>query len=155
MILPNAVFTLEYVQWNDENDSWQVVADSVTNTQTTDSNGMLTFDNLIAGSFYRLTEVTPPEGYASELSPIVISVNGLGLVQEVSSDLTLTDLTGKIISYTGPYSIQVVNQKTGPLPNTGGPGTHTYTQFGLLFLLAAAALYIYKIAFRKEDRRSF
>jgi len=151
VILPGATFTLEQVALTDG--TWQPVSGSTVSTMTTNENGMLTFDQLMAGSYYRLTETHPPEGYIGLEESVILTVNGEGLVQMVNTDGSLTDVTGSWISHTGPYNIQVSNLKLTPLPETGGVGIHVYRQSGWLLMLAAAALWIYKLR-RKEVTNS-
>ena len=150
--LAGATFSLEQVEL--KNGAWQSVAGTTVSTLTTAANGMLTFDQLLAGACYRLTEVSAPEGYLSVLDPVVISVNGEGLVQQVASDGTLTNLAHDYVTYTGAYNIQVINLNVKPLPETGGIGTYVYTQGGLLLMFAAAVLYGYNHHRRKEEQGS-
>ena len=150
-VLPGATFTLEQVTLN--RGSWQPVSGSTVSTLTTNDQGMLTFDQLLAGSYYRLTEVQPPGGYLGMEQSIVLTVNGEGLVQQVNSDGSLSQITNSSVTHTGPYNIQVMNLKLTPLPETGGTGTTVYRQSGMLLMLAAAVLLIYNLR-RKEERNS-
>ena len=84
---------------------------------------------------------------------VILTVNGEGLVQLVNADGTLTDLVHEYVAHTGPYNVQVLNLKLTPLPETGGVGTTVYTQSGLLLMLMAMALLIYKTR-RKEEQDS-
>ena len=153
--LSGAVFSLEQVERS--SNGWQVVSGTLPDIQTTNDYGILHFDNLTAGKYYRLTETAAPAGYVATLTPIVLTVNGEGLIQQVElgSDGTVSVLAlpdSGAITYTNSYNIRVVNNPSQPLPETGGPGTHLYMQSGLLFLMAAAALFIYKILHRKEEQ---
>ena len=150
-VLSGATFTLEQVTLN--RGSWQPVSGSAVSTLTTNDQGMLTFDQLLAGSFYRLTETQPPGGYLGMEQSIVLTVNGEGLVQQVNSDGSLSQITNSSVTHTGPYNIQVMNLKLTPLPETGGTGTWVYRQSGVLLMLAAAVLLIYNLR-RKEERNS-
>lgn len=148
VVLPGAEFTLEQVQLS--GGSWQPVSGTATITMTSNERGMLTFDQLMAGSYYRLTEVHPPEGYIALAEPIILSVNGEGLVQQAADDGTLSDLSNPYITYTGPYNLRVVNMKLTTLPSTGGVGTNVYWQSGTLLMLIAAVLFLYKEKRRRE-----
>ena len=147
--LPDAGFTLEEVEYT--NGAWQRVANSI--YERTNENGILTFDNLTAGAFYRLTEIRVPSGHLAMLDPVVLTVNGEGLIQMVGDDgKTLQKLEGPILSHTGAYNIRVVNQSGEPLPETGGIGTHIYTLSGLLLMTAACAAWLVYEA-RKRGRK--
>ena len=147
-VLPGAEFTLEQVELS--GGSWQPVSGTATITMTSNERGMLTFDQLMAGSYYRLTEVHPPEGYIALAEPIILSVNGEGLVQQAADDGTLSDLSNPYITYTGPYNLRVMNMKLTTLPSTGGVGTNVYWQSGTLLMLIAAVLFLYKEKRRRE-----
>lgn len=143
--LPGAVFSLVECNVNGT-----PVSNAVTDTQTSGDNGMLVFDALTAGKYYLLTEISAPAGYTPLLEPIVLTITGDGLVQTVDAGGTKTGLTGDVISYTGVYSVHVVNISLEPLPETGGFGTSIYTQAGLLLMLAALVLLLYKMLHRRE-----
>ena len=149
LILPGSIFSLEQVELVDG--VWQPVAGTGANTQTTGANGMLTFDNLTADVYYRLTEVQATSGYYITFNPVVITMDGDGNIRRVLDDGTLAELYDPVIQITGPFNIRVVNLQTTELPETGGIGTYVYMQSGLLLmLLSAAALLLYKRKRRKE-----
>ena len=139
-VLSGAAFSLEQV---DPDANWQPVSGVPTDIQTTGANGTLTFDNLIAGAYYRLTETAPPAGHILSMEPVIISVDGNGQVYLAAKDGSLTVLDEEYIRATGLYNVLVTNVQMDPLPNTGGAGNSMYTQCGILLMLAAAALYIY------------
>ena len=149
--LPGAVFTLERVVLS--GGSWVSGGEPVV-TMTSNEHGMLTFDQLLAGSCYRLTETHPPDGYILLAEPIILTVNGEGAVQQVADDGTVQDLQDPYITYTGPYNLRVVNLQMTTLPETGGTGPGVYWQSGTLLLLLAAALLECRIKRRKEETDS-
>lgn len=150
MALANTGFRLEQVALS--GGLWQTTG-GMDVTLYTNQQGMLTFDQLMAGAYYRLTEAHPPDGYIGMEESVILTVNGEGLVQLVNADGTLTELAHEYITHTGPYNIQVLNLKLTPLPETGGVGTTVYTQSGCLLMLMAMALLIYKTR-RKEEQDS-
>lgn len=147
-LLPGCQFSLEQVTL--ENGKWQQVSGTQTQLQTTDQYGMLTFDNLLTDTYWRLTEVSTPDGYYAGFNEAILVIDGAGLIQKVLPDGTLTELNSELIQHTRPYNIQVTNIQIKPLPETGGMGTTVYWQSGWL-LIAAAALLLYKNKRRKED----
>ena len=112
---------------------------------------MLTFDNLLTDTYWRLVEVSTPTGYYAGFSEAILVIDGAGVIQRVLPDGTLTELNSQMIQYTRPYNIQVTNIQIKPLPQTGGIGTNVYLQSGWLLILAAAALLLYKNKHRKEE----
>lgn len=148
MLLPGNIFSLEQVELVDG--VWQPVA-GVANTQTTDTKGMLTFDNLTADVYYRLTELQASGGYFVGFAPVILTMDGEGNIQRVLDDGTTAQLHDPLIQVTGPYNIQVVNIRMTVLPETGGIGTYVYMQSGILLLILAATLLLYKRKRRKEE----
>ena len=138
--LQGATFKLEQVKY--ERNSWQLVSGGQSITLTTNESGMITFDNLEAGVFYRLTEVSPPLGHLSTLEPVVLTVDGNGLVQNAVTSTTLIELNAEAIRYTTPYNVTVTNITLEPLPETGSMGITVYTQSGLMLMLAAGAVWL-------------
>ena len=67
----------------------------------------------------------------------------------------MADLNDPYISYTNPYNILVKNLGGVVLPETGGIGTTIYMQAGLLLILAAMALLLYRKLHRREDDPSY
>lgn len=153
LILPGSIFSLEQVELVDG--AWQPVAGTGANTQTTGTNGMLTFDNLTADVYYRLTEVQATSGYYITFNPVVITMDSDGNIRRVLDDGTIAELHDPVIQITGPFNIRVVNLQATELPETGGIGTYVYMQSGLLLmLLSAAALFLYKRKCREEADNS-
>lgn len=148
--LPGAGFTLTEVVHSGS--SWTTAAGGITINAVSDSNGVITFDNLTAGKYYKLSETSTPE-YFWPLDDVVVTVDGTGIVKlaEISAGTVVTsDLNGDYHTYTNPYNIRVKNISAKPLPETGGMGTHIYTAGGLLLMAAAVALLIYRRKRRKE-----
>ena len=148
-LLPGSIFTLEQVEL--VNGAWQTVSGVGVNTQTTDANGMLTFDNLTADVYYRLAEVQAPGGYFITFSPVILTIDGDGNIRRVLDDGTMAELYDPVVQITGPFNIRIVNLKLTALPETGGVGDLVYIHSGmLLMLIAAAALLLYKRKRRGE-----
>ena len=147
-LLPGSVFSLIQVEMTA--DGWQPVAGAVANIQTTDANGMLTFDNLAADTYYRLEETQAPNGYFIVSEPVVLTMDVSGYISRLLDDGTLAELYDPLIQVTGPYNIKVVNLQLTELPVTGGIGQAVYIQSGALLILIAAALMLYKHKRRKE-----
>ena len=147
-LLPGSIFSLEQVELM--NGVWQPVAGTAANTQTTDANGMLTFDNLTADVYYRLMEVQASDGYYITFNPVIITMDSDGNIRRVLDDGTLAELYDPVIQITGPFNIRVVNLQMTTLPETGGIGTYVYMQSGCMMMLFAAALLLYKQKRRKE-----
>lgn len=147
-ILPGSMFSLEQVEL--VNGVWQSVAGTAANTQITDTNGMLTFDNLTADAYYRLTEVKATDGYYITFNPVIITMDSDGNIRRVLDDGTLAELYDPVIQITGPFNIRVVNLQVTALPETGGTGTNVYMQSGLMLMISALALLLYKRKRRRE-----
>lgn len=145
-VLPGATFTLVECD-----KSGTPVSGAATDTQVSDANGLMTFDNLTAGRCYLLTETQPPGGYVKLLDSIILTVDGDGLVRQIKDRLP-TDLTESPVIHTRAYHIQVQNRTTQPLPETGGGGTNLYICSGLMLMLTAAGALWYKNKHRKEGQ---
>ena len=149
--LPGATFRLEQVQL--KNGAWQTVSGSTPVTATTDATGMITFDNLVAGAFYRLTETGIPPGHFSLFEPVVLTVNGVGEISQVDTSGKQSPVTAPGITHPSAYNIQVVNHRSVSLPETGGPGRAPCAISGTL-LMAAALLLLYRSRYGKEEKSS-
>lgn len=149
VLLPGSVFTLQQVELADG--VWQPVAGAAVNTQTTDANGMLTFDNLTADVYYRLEEKQSTDGYFIGLTPTILTMDGDGNIKRILADGTEAQLEDPVLKITRPYNIQVINIKMTVLPETGGPGTYQYTCGGMLLLILAIAMLLYKRKRRKKE----
>ena len=145
-VLPGATFTLVECD-----KSGTPVSGAATDTQVSDTNGLMTFDNLTAGHYYLLTETQPPGGYLKLLDSIILTVDGDGLVRQIKDGLP-TDLTESPVIRTGAYNVRIINRTTQPLPETGGAGTNLYICSGLMLMLTAAGALWYKNKHRKEGQ---
>ena len=151
LLLPGSIFTLEQVELVDG--LWQPVTGTAANTQTTGDTGMLTFDNLTADVYYRLTEIKATDGYYITFNPVVLSMDSDGNIQRVLDDGTLAQLDDPVIQITGPFNIRVINLQQTYLPETGGIGTDVYMHSGwLLIFISASAMLLYKRKRRKEEQ---
>ena len=129
--LPGAEF--ELVQLDTEKNPVSGVAAKIA---VTGEDGILVFDNLKYETWYRLRETTAPEGYFAYIEPAYIMI---------SSDGTLTVEDHDYVSVGNQaHNLTVINRSSQALPNAGGPGTLSYTLGGLLIMLAAASLFVYK-----------
>ncbi len=114
-------------------------------TAVTGSGGTLIFDNLKYAVRYRLTETAAPEGYFAFTQPAYLTIN---------ADGTLTVEEHSYVKAGGQaYNLTVINRSSQALPNTGGEGTLSYTLGGLLLMLSAVGLFIYKKILTKKLSR--
>lgn len=89
-------------------------------TQTTDKNGKLTFENVLIGS-YLIVETKAPDGYTLSEKEIPIQVTADNFVIEKT----------------------ITNTKQGwAIPETGGMGTIGFYGFGLLLMIIAGGFFI-------------
>ena len=108
---------------------------------------MLTFDNLNADVYYRLTEIQATDGYYICFNPVIVTMDNDGNIKRVLEDGTIAQGYDPVVQITGPFNIRVVNLEATELPETGGEGTYWYLQSGsLLMLISAAALLLYKFS---------
>lgn len=115
-------------------------------TQITQDNGQLTWENLVPG-YYWLVETQAPPGYQKLANPIAFQLtrqaDGAG------------QITGSSLTITADGALQVGNEPAGhKLPETGGGGTEMYTIGGLLILSLAVLLLYSKKKHGKEDALS-
>ncbi|MEE0110874.1 MAG: InlB B-repeat-containing protein [Oscillospiraceae bacterium] len=145
--LPGAVFTLEQVEL--AGGSWQRVSGTAPISQTTDANGMLTFENLVGTYTYRLTEVKAPTGHIILMEPLVFTVDGDGNIQKLDDTGAPVPITSQFLWHGSPYHLTVKNLITVELPETGGHGSAVYWLCGIALMMTA--LLLYKLPMRKED----
>lgn len=132
--LAGATFCLE---WSDDGLQWQPVTYSETTVQgscsnpnvtegnlTTAADGILKWDNLYPGLYYRLTEVQAPEGYNL--------LEGPAFEGELSTD----NLS---------IGLQVVNTRTFTLPETGATGIRFFPLFTLIPTSVCASGLVFSI----------
>lgn len=123
---------------------------SLVNEGWVDANGVLTFENLGAGT-YTITELVSPAGYNLLKSPITVTITWNGSDAEAMWTVTASsvgaDGVEEEISATPAgdmFSINVVNQAGVTLPATGGIGTTIFYVVGGLLVLAAVVLLVTK-----------
>ncbi len=150
LVLPGAIFSLEQVEL--VNGVWQPVAGVAANIQTTGAGGILTFDNLLPDVYYRLTEQQAAEGYFIVMDPVVLTMDSEGYIKRLLDDGTLAQIYDPMVQITGPYNIRVVNIKMTALPETGGAGTNVYISSGLMLMISAVAMLLYKQKRKKEEQ---
>lgn len=148
--LAGATFTLEPVELKDG--QWQKLSGAATLTQTTDSSGMLTFENLVGTYTYRLTEVRPPTGYIILIEPVIFTVDGDGNITQLDSAGNPVPFGNDFLRNPSPYNIVVRNLIAVELPETGGRGQQVYMWLGLALMLSV--LLLYKRSFRREGRNT-
>lgn len=100
---------------------------SWTDSKVTGADGIVEWDGLKEGS-YSLTEVTAPDGYVKDATPVTIAI---------PDDAGDADFTA---------TVRFMN---GQAPSTGGSGTVLYTIAGLAILGGAAVLFVIS---RKKSR---
>ncbi len=127
--LPDAAFLLEAVDA-----SGNLLPNEISKSATTGAAGTLVFDNLKCNVRYRLTETSPPAGYHHLNEYIYFMINEDGSV-------TVEDHYFAEAGNTA-YNILVRNAEAIPLPESGGAGECMFYALGLLFLIAAAGIYI-------------
>lgn len=148
-LLSGSTFQLEQVELIDG-----VWHGSTPNTQTTGPGGILTFDNLTADAYYRLSEIRAPDGYYITFHPVILTIDSDGNVKRILSDGTASLDPDPVVQITGPFNIRVINLQATTLPETGGGGKSVYIQSGGAMLLLSTALFLYKRKRRKEGSNS-
>ena len=120
-------------------------------TATTDSDGIVTFEELQEATYY-LKEVTAPGGYLVLPGQIKIKVerDSDGKLTAIVDDGKYnTEVVGSIqvIDKEDRVEITIINSKLYELPNAGGRGIYWYMIGGVL-LMMAASLILYRNKFR-------
>lgn len=132
--IADVTFTLEHCCENpcDGGDGFVDIADK---TETSSTEGAVSFTAIPSGHTYILTE-TVPEGFAAERSTYIVNV--------AYGELTVSPTDG---APDFEWNAAVINYTSYELPKTGGSGTAPYMIFGLLL---AAGPVIYEITARKR-----
>lgn len=110
------------------------VSGAVTAGGTTDSNGLILFDNLKYTTRYRLTETSPPNGYTAFKTPAYLTLAADGAVTVEGH----SQVSGGAQSYVA----YAVNYSPNPLPSTGGSGSGIFATIGAALMLFAVCGYI-------------
>ena len=118
--------------------SYEVMDAYKENPVPTNTNGELTFENLLDG-YYRLVEVNAPQDYVNSSEPFDFTVK----------DGVLTAPDSRLVKYVKEearagggkvYTYKIGNEKGVELPSTGGMGVGAYRIGGAALLLAATGL---------------
>ncbi|MCD7739227.1 MAG: isopeptide-forming domain-containing fimbrial protein [Lachnospiraceae bacterium] len=161
----------EYVQMEDATQNIKV-------TGIVDSNGVLEFDGLAAGT-YLIEEITAPDGYNLLSQPILVIIswtaptdtktstdctwsavsylewsenNGVYTYKDTDKiELGVTKDDGKGTTIVGILTLDVANNSGTILPSTGGMGTTLFYVIGGLLMFIAAVLLITKSRMRKSE----
>lgn len=110
------------------------------------ADGWINFGTIPDGD-YRMVETITPNGYNAYSGDIRFHVE-TGVITLTAYDPNLVS-----INSTSPYVITVVNLTSTLMPETGGIGTHWYTQGGMLLMALAVLVFGYDLR-RKRERRN-
>ncbi len=141
--LSGAEFKLEKLQTADAGASaeegvpegtWEIVKENV----TTGADGILSFRDLTEGT-YRLTETKSPAGYNLNPEPIRVEICLNREYMEYTVRIEENDHAG---NNKDPFLI--TNQISYELPSTGGSGTLGYRIGGILLMIIAGMMILYK-----------
>lgn len=108
------------------------LADEVEKNQTTGDGGTLIFDNLKSEVRYKLTEITPPDGYHRIIEDMYFTISETGAVRVEENYYVSPGTTA--------YNITVKNAKAVPLPESGGVGTSMFYIAGMMTMLAGVCI---------------
>ena len=120
--LSGAVFSLEEVSWDEDNNEWKKVENGISLTGTTGDNGTVSFGKgtsasagkkLAYNTVYRLTETTAPSGYVLNAEPAYYVVAKADTVSKAYPEILKTwQEHGAKIYYSGTtYKVEVYNKK--------------------------------------------
>jgi fimbrial isopeptide formation D2 family protein/LPXTG-motif cell wall-anchored protein len=128
--LPGADFTLTKLDSNDNETEVSV-------TETSDSNGKVSFTGLDAGT-YHLQETKAPSGYSLNDTVYTVKIEAAYNTDGTIETLSITNENGNSLLDTG---ITINDTSLATLPSTGGIGTTIFTIAGCLIMIAAAGMY--------------
>lgn len=122
-------------------------------TQTTDSNGKITYNRLSNGTYY-LVETQAPDGYNLLAAPVEVNVNYTYSTATTISAANATTIYVKAIDSAGStltvtsdsdsnniQDISIVNRKGFVLPTTGGAGGFLFTLIGCTVMIVGFILF--------------
>lgn len=107
---------------------------------TSGTDGMIDLDRLTAGKYY-LVETSAPAGFILLAEPVIITVNGDGVIYTQSGNIQSMSNDG--VSFdptTKTFTLKVTNNAGVALPQTGGTGTSLFTALGGLMTATAGAI---------------
>ena len=114
-------------------------------TQTSGTDGLVTFTRIPSGHQYRLEETSVPIGYAPSDDTYTVTV-----AYDVLT-ITVTSPDGTSEVWRGESGHRIVNRTYYELPQTGGPGILPYVTGGILLIVLSAGLLFQK--YRKRSRK--
>jgi len=138
--LKGATFKLSYSKdpVAETSGSYEVMDAYKENPVPTNTNGELTFENLVDG-YYRLVEVNAPQDYVNSSEPFDFTVKD-GVLTAPDSRLIKYVTVGDRSGGGKVYTYNIGNEKGVELPSTGGVGVEAYRIGGAVLLLAATGL---------------
>lgn len=126
-------------------------------TATTNGDGVFVWSGIDKGR-YRLTEMSPPEGYVQISNPIEFNIDAVGNLTETASEGNLSAMTLSLASTSGHPSVRnhgatastglgylkVQNITQTELPSTGGAGLYVIAGVAIVALLGFGGTAILK-----------
>ena len=125
------------------------LTDNTTQNQTvkiTDVNGLITFDDLMFGRTYTLTESGAPETHYGLEKAIQISISEDG-------EITITNQTelDSLVTINDSGEIEVINIKHMVLPKAGGIGIYANYAIGIGIMLVVLTIWNCKIFIKRKE----
>lgn len=125
----------------------ETVPTEINATGYVDTNGVLTFEGLGAGS-YTITELVAPNGYNLLKEPIEVKITAEATLEKCTWTVTAGNNTATADG--NLYAFQVENNAGAELPSTGGIGTTVFYVLGGLLVVCAGVLLITKRRMNKN-----
>ena len=113
-------------------------------SESVDSNGIVRFDGLGAGT-YTIKETQTPDGYNTIPNFDVV------VTYTADGEAKFTTTSSNVVYEDGVFKVKVINKKGAELPSTGGIGTTIFYVAGSILVLAAAILLITKRRMGADD----